>query len=508
MIRKLFNDSITSATVPLVKLAITFIMAPVIVKSLGNYDYGIWEIVFSIIAYMEFLDLGLMPAIVRNVARHKALKDKVELCRIYSSSLVFFVPVGLLMVTGVLFFAFYAPEMFAKSPTPGSYKYTLFFLIVSIQVFFVFVGSVFDCYFEGLQLYSLRNFMTIVFSVCGALVLYPLLKNGGGLLAMATVNAAGFAIKYILYGILLSTPKYGGFRFRFRDFSKDTLKGLFNFGVKSFVWAFSLRVGTLTDPLVIGGFLGAASVPFYTIPSNFVGQARGLIWSVTKVFLPAFSGLDALNEKDKSKALYFDASRFMVGMIVPLVGGIVMLGPAFLAAWMGKEYAEKGIYVLYLASASLLVTFLNPFSKRFLTAINKHDILARAGVVSATINLTISLLLVQLIGIEGVAIGTLIPLLFFEPYFLYRVCQELGCTVSVYVRVVLLPLVAPTLAFIVALQAIMAVMPAHSIVDVLISAVISMTVYLPTFFFLSMKPQERQQTFSQMRSIAKLGARA
>lgn len=501
MIIKLLKDSFSSVMVPVIKLAITFIMAPVIVHSLGNYDYGIWEIVFSIIAYMEFLDFGLMPAIVRNVSRFNALRDKDELLRIYSSSLVFFVPIGALMAVGLLFFAYFSPEVFIKSPDPDSYKYTLFFSIISIQVFFVFVGSVFDCYFEGLQLYSLRNYLTIGFSIVGAVILYPLLKQGNGLLVLATVNTCGFALKYIIYGIILSSQRYGGFRFRVRDFSKQTLGGLFSFGFKSFVWAFSLRIGTLTDPMIIGAFLGAAFVPFYMIPSNFVGQARGLIWSVTKIFLPAFSGLDALNEKEKSRSLYLGASRFMLGVIIPLIGGICLLGPSFLEHWMGREYAEKGLYVLYLIAAAQMVTLINPFSKRFLTAIDKHIILARVGVIAAIINLTLSLSLVQLIGIEGVAIGTLVPAIIFEPYLLYKTCQELDSTVQAYLRHVLLPLCIPVLVFTVFLKIAMTLMAVHSLIDILWLALLSIAVYIPVFFFIAMKQDERQKVLCRIGNI-------
>lgn len=501
MIRKLFSDSVSSAIVPLVKLAITFVMAPVIVHSLGNYDYGVWEIVFSVIAYMEFLDFGLMPAIVRNVARFNALKDKEELHRIYSSSLVFFAPIGLLMAVGLLCLAYMSPEVFIKSPEPGSYKYTLFFSIISVQVFFVFVGSVFDCYFEGLQLYSLRNFLTIGFSIVGAVIMYPLLKQGNGLLVLAIVNTCGFTLKYMAYGFILSTQRFGGFRFNIQNFSKQTLGNLFNFGFKSFVWALSLRIGVLTDPMIIGAFLGAAFVPFYKIPSNFVGQAYGLIVSVTKIFLPAFSGLDALNEKKKSRSLYFGASRFMLGVIIPLIGGICLLGPSFLEHWMGREYAEKGLYVLYLNAAALMASFINPFSKRFLTAIDKHIILARVGVMAAIINLTLSLTLVQLIGIEGVAIGTLIPTMIFEPYLLYKTCQELDSSVQAYLRHVLLPLCIPSLVFAAFLKIAMSLVTVHSLVGILWLALLSMTVYIPVFFFIAMKQDERQKVLCQIGNI-------
>jgi O-antigen/teichoic acid export membrane protein len=506
MIRKLLKDSFSCVVVPFVKIVITFVMAPLIVHALGNYDYGIWEMVFAIIGYMEFLDLGLMPAIVRNVARFRALKNMDEIQRIFSSSMAFFLPVGLLLAAGLIGFSLWAPEVIMKGPASGSHKYVLFFIIISIQVFFVFVGSVFDCCLEGFMLYNLRNYTTVVFSVVGAAIMYPMLKNGGGLLTLAVVNACGFSLKYLFYGFLLSRDKFGGLRFKTEYVSRQTFKGLFQFGVKSFVWASSLRIAILSDPLVIGSFLGAAIVPFYMIPSNLVGQARNIIWSITRVFLPAFSGLDALDEKDKTRDLYYVASRFMVGIVVPLIGGICMLGPSFISHWMGPEYAEKGKHVLYIIAAAYLVQWMNPFSKRFLTAIDKHEILARAGIISAIINLGLSIVLVQFIGKEGVALGTLIPALLFEPYFLYKTCQELECSIAQYSRRVFLPLLVPALIFVLSLTGAMMLIPADSLAHVALLAILSMVGYTPVFAVLAMKREERYKVYCQIRQRVFFGA--
>jgi O-antigen/teichoic acid export membrane protein len=506
MIQKLLKDSFSCVVVPFVKIVITFVMAPVIVHALGNYDYGIWEIVVAIIGYMEFLDLGLMPAIVRNVARFRALKDTDELQRIFSSSMAFFLPVGLLLSGGLIGFSLLAPEVLMKGPDLGSNKYALFFVIISLQVFFVFVGSVFDCCLEGLALYNLRNYTTVVFSVVGATIMYPLLKNGGGLLMLAVVNACGLSLKYLFYGFLLSRDRFGGFRFKTEHISLRTLKGLFQFGVKSFIWASSLRIAILSDPLVIGSFLGAAIVPFYMIPSNLVGQARNIVWSVTRVFLPAFSGLDALDKKEKSRTLYFGASRFMLGIVVPLIGGICILGPSFISHWMGREYAEKGKLVLYIIAAAYLVQWMNPFSRRFLTAIDRHEILAKAGMVSAVLNLGLSITFVQFIGKEGVALGTLLPVLLFEPYFLYKTCQELRCSIAQYARNVFLPLLIPTMFFVVTLVGAKTLIPADSLVGVALLAILSMAVYAPVFVATAMKREERNNVYRRIRQRVFSGA--
>jgi O-antigen/teichoic acid export membrane protein len=498
MIKKLVGNSLSSAMVPLLKMGITFFMAPLIVHALGNYDYGVWEIVFSVVGYMGILDLGLAPAIVRFVARHYALGDKEELQRIYSSALAFFFPVGLFLSAGLIACSLWAPQFFFKGPGSGSLKYTIFIMIIGIQIFFTFVGSIFDCYIEGLQRYSLRNYSTIIFSVIGAVIMYPLLKNGGGLLTVAVANAFGYSLKNIIYMILLWQSKYGGYRFRRRNVSKKTLRELFAFGLKNFVYAVSLRISTMTDPLVIGAFLGPAVVPFYVIPVNLLGQARNLIWSATRNFMPVFSELHALSEKNKTQSVFFNSSRYALGIIIPVVTGICILGPSFLAHWMGVEYAEKGVLVIYIMAAAYMTNWLNPFSNRFLTGVGRHGIQARIGIVSSLMNLALSLVLVRFVGKEGVALGTLIPALIFEPYLLYKTCKLLESNIMQYSRQVFLPMAMPTICFILVLLGEGKYLPNRSIIDVVIQATIGMAIYVPVFVMLAMKRKERKNVYGQI----------
>jgi Membrane protein involved in the export of O-antigen and teichoic acid len=499
MIRKLIVDSLSSGMVPVLKTCITFIMAPLIVHALGNYDYGISEIVMSVVGYMGILDLGLMPAIVRFVARSRALDDLKQLHRIYSTSLAFLVPVGLVLSIGLFAASYAAADIFPNAAAGSAQKYSLFLLVVGVQVFFTFTGAIFDCYLEGLQCYSVRNYTTMIFSIAGAVAMYQLLLNGGGLLSVAAVNGVGYSTKNLFYGFLLLQKKRGGFRFRKEDVSCQTFKDLFSFGIKSFVYSISLRISSLTDSLVIGNALGAVVVPFYVIPVSFLGHARNLIWSMTRNFMPAFTELHAVADLQKIRSLLFDCSRYALGVIVPAVGGICVLGPSFLAHWMGKEYAEKGERVLYLIAASYLLQWLNPFSNRFLTGIGKHGIMARLSLAGSLINLSLSVVLVRFWGIEGVALGTLLPAVFFEPYLLHKMCKELNCGVVEYAKNVFVPLLIPTAVFAAVLRLMAVYYRVESLIDIAVLAVSSIAIYLPVFAGVAMKADERSKIYQIIR---------
>jgi O-antigen/teichoic acid export membrane protein len=337
---------------------------------------------------------------------------------------------------------------------------------VAVQTFFTFTGTMFECFLEGFQQYNLRNYATIFMSVAGAMVLYPLLKNGGGLITIAAANAVGYTVKYAFYGIMLSRRRFGSFRFRWADVSSPTLKAMFSFGFNNLVYAVSLKISSVTDSLIIGTFLGPAVVTLYIIPYNFISQARTFIWALSRNFMPLFSELDALGEEATAQSLFFRASRFMVGLILPLV--------------------------LYIIAAAYGVQWLNPLANRFLTGYGQHGIMAKLGIAGSLFNLVLSLILVHFLGKEGVALGTLLPVLFFEPYYLYRVCRILKSTVWIYAQKVLIPLLIPALIIIAAIEGCCILFPPSSLLQVLCIASVGMSLYLPAFLVFSMTRVERQ----------------
>jgi O-antigen/teichoic acid export membrane protein len=92
--KRILVNTGSNVTVVVVKLVITFVMTPVFVHNLGNYDYGIWEIMTAVLGYMGLLDIGMKPAISRFSAKYLAEKNQGKLQELYSTSFLFLAIVG------------------------------------------------------------------------------------------------------------------------------------------------------------------------------------------------------------------------------------------------------------------------------------------------------------------------------------------------------------------------------------------------------------------------------
>ena len=70
----------------LATLAVSFVLAPVVLRALGDVRFGAWAFAESFIAYLTLFDMGVAAALVRFVPRALARDDHAELVRLASSS--------------------------------------------------------------------------------------------------------------------------------------------------------------------------------------------------------------------------------------------------------------------------------------------------------------------------------------------------------------------------------------------------------------------------------------
>src|SRR5262245_49351405 len=86
-------------------IAVSFFMAPVVLRALGDARYGAWSFAESFLAYLTLFDLGVAAAIVRFVPKFRVSDDFAALNRLFSTCLAFFTAAaGCAVVLGLGFY--------------------------------------------------------------------------------------------------------------------------------------------------------------------------------------------------------------------------------------------------------------------------------------------------------------------------------------------------------------------------------------------------------------------
>jgi O-antigen/teichoic acid export membrane protein len=489
--RLAFNTASNLGTLFL-KLGITFVMTPILIKNMGNYDYGLWEMVGAVIGYMGMLDLGIRPAVSRFASRFIAQKDEAALTTLYATAWYFLLAVGVFIAIILSIAGFFFADLIAPEHSSDNLRYTWFLLILAAQLLITFPSYTAESYLEAYQEYYLKNNVTIFNSILGSIIIFVFITPENALLLLAGVNAVGICSKY-LFLVWLMQYRRAFLRLRRAYFSLAQLKELLRFSVKTLIQGVATKIENATDTLVIGFVMGPASVPLYSIPANLVSYIRLISYNFTHVFMPYFSALGALNDQQKIQEVYLTGSKFTVAPCLILAIGTYALGADFLGLWVGDEIANSAKSFLGVLIAFLVLPLFNPMASRYLTAIDKHGFFAKWQPIVALANLGLSVLLIYPLGILGVALGSLIPALVFQPILLIICCKNLGFSPVVYLRAALLPWLVPSIGMAITVFSTKEFFPINNYFELLIVAVGATLIFVLLGWLFALTVNERSQ---------------
>lgn len=408
----------------LVTVLAAFIVSPIMVRQLGNETYGIWVLIVSISSYFTVLDFGINTAIVRYISKYTALKDYEKANSIYSSSFTIFTILSVIVVSAIAVIGIFFKEFFNIESFSNQYLYVVL-LIVGIDMAVNLIFGVMAATMRALQNFFEINIIMVAVTVIKNMVLVYLLLNDYSLLSIAIlVISSSLAMGVAQYAYIKKQYSYFNFSISFVD--RQTLKTLFNYSVYSFLIAVALKILFSTDSMVIGALLTVDKVTFYAIPAMIVEYLEKIIWAVIAVLIPIISSREATGDAKDNSGLYILGTKYTLLFCAPIIIVLFIVGDDFIGLWMGESFAEPSSTVLNILLIGYIFSLSQLIAQGILKGISKHKVLAIIFCIQAVFNLVISIILAPVYGINGVAMGTTLPLLaaniLLVPYF---TCKEL-----------------------------------------------------------------------------------
>jgi len=422
-------------------LAIAFFVSPFLVHSLGDARYGVWALVESVLAYLSLLDLGVGASVVRYIARFHETDDTQELNRIFSTSVCIFTGAGLVIFVITSLLAFLPTHPLGVSePLATETRWLLFALGLNLAVNLPLV--VYSAALDGLGQYPRKNAVRMAVLIVGTLSLVAVVKNGGGLLGVGAVILLRTLLDSLLMACLVrwQLPQM---RFSLRSVDHETFSRIRGYSGHAFVIMLADRIAFQTDAVVIGACLAPNKVAYFMIAARLVRLAKDGVRTLTIVLTPAVSGLDARGSFARIRRIAIEVSRAALYLILPVQMGMLLLGQAFLKNWLGPTYVTECFPTLCILAVPLLLAIPQFVMGRVLFGVGQLKWYAIATAVEAACNLVLSLALVYMWGIRGVAVGTAVPCAFASVAVTIHACRVLSLPIGRYVaQVFILPLLA------------------------------------------------------------------
>ncbi|GAH36960.1 unnamed protein product, partial [marine sediment metagenome] len=210
-------------------------------------------------------------------------------------------------------------------------------------------------------------------------------------------------------------------------------------------------------------------------------------------------------------------TKYVLALCLALAVPVMFLSREMLTLWMGDDYAKYYI-VVQILTISLFFDFNNYVATQILIGMNKIKKFVKYYGVVAVLNLGLSIYLVQEgFGLTGVALGTTIPFVLFEVFFLRHVFNVLGIDWRTYLRDVFAKTfpyagVVAVLMYVVLLWHTPVVAPADTLIELIIEFVtkigpyfvLGCGVYMLLFYLNGLESYEKEDI---KKVIAKIRVR-
>jgi O-antigen/teichoic acid export membrane protein len=412
------------------QLVVAFFVSPILIHGLGDRRYGAWSLVESVLAYLTLFDLGIAAAVVRYIARFEAHNDQKSLNKVFCTSLFIFALAGL-CVLGICLalVCFWSRPLGVPADIVDDVR--LLLLLLGANVAIGLPLGTFSAALDGLGRYPaktlIRTFTLVIWMPLAVLAI----RAGAGLTGLALVITFTRLVEHL--GMVLATRRYLPFlRLSPRFVNMETFRMIRGYSLSAFAAMVAGRISFQTDAIVIGAFLLPEDITHFVIAARLVEYLKDSIRAITTTFTPAFSALDAHNDRLAITHMWLNATRYILYLVLPAQLGVILLGKPFLSLWLGATYAEASYPTLVILALPIGLLLSQSVSARLLYGTGHLRWFAIATIAEAVGNLALSLFLVKRLGIEGVAWGTAVPNLFFSAAVAVYVLRSLNVSVGKY----------------------------------------------------------------------------
>ncbi len=403
----------------LITTVLSFVLRTVLIETVGIESVALKSLFFEIVSVLALSELGIGSAIAFNM--FKPLKDgdevKVrELMNFYKKA--YRIIAGAVFGIGVIICCFV--QFFVKDVSFDTWYLRLTFMLFvsqsALSYLFSYKATLLNCDQKNYIVTRITTAVKAIGTILIIVLLY-LTKNfivyiiGEIVLTFSTNVAISIKTDH-MYPFLKGNEKL----------PKSEQKKVFGNIKNIFFKSMAGKIVGSTDNMLISVIVSTITVGFYANYTTVIMVFRSIMDSCAQGIDASVGNMYVSEEPDKCNRVVNRLTyAFFVASAIFVVGIFVCIQP-FISLWIGVEYLLSETTVFIICVVLLLYVMSKPIS----TAMHytgMFDIGRNISIISAVINLAVSIVLGLIIGIDGIFIGTICVYVFeiiAKSYFLYR----------------------------------------------------------------------------------------
>lgn len=383
---------------------ISIAYTPIMLRLLGQSEYGIYTVVSSVVSYLGLLSFGFGSSYVRFYSRYKVNEDRAGIASLNGMFMtVYFVIFAISMVAGLILSSYTGVIFQAKFSNSEIATAKILMVLLTINISLSFPLSLFTSYITANERYLFQRVLNLIKSVANPFLTLPVLlmgyKSVGLVVSMVTLN---LTIEFIN---AVYCFKKLHMQFRFTGLKLTMLREIAIFSSFIFINIVVDQINWNIDKFLLGMFQGTLVTAVYGLASQLNTYYMTLSSSVSSVFIPRVHAMVARNDMAGVMDLFTRVGRIQFYILALIASGFIFFGHPFLLLWGGSEYGGSYPIALLLIIPAIIPLIQN-LGIEIQRAQNLHKFRSLVYLGIAVGNALISIPLCQAYGGVGCAAGT------------------------------------------------------------------------------------------------------
>lgn len=484
----------------IISTIVQLLYTPLLIRMLGQSEYGLYSLVSSIIGYLTVLDLGFGNAIIVYTAKYREQKKYKEEQKLHGMFFAIFCIIGLIAGSLGLVLFFSATSLFGDTMTNIELiKMKIMLLILSFNLAITFPFSIFSSIISAYEQFTFQKIMSILNTILKPLLMIPLLFLGYRSITMCIVITC--ANIFVLISNYIYCKKKIKLKIKFQGFDKKLFITIFSYSFFICLGVIVDKINWSLDQFILGAVSGTIAVSVYAVASQLNQLFVNLSTAISSVLLPKMSKMVAKNASpDELTNEMIKVGRMQCFVIFLMVSGLVLFGKEFIMWWAGNNF-EEAYYIALTLIIPLSIPLIQNLGLSIMQAKNMHKFRAVLLVFIAILNIVVSIPLAKLYDGIGSAIGTSISLILgniiiMNIYYYKKVKINIFKFWKEIVKLIL-PLIIPIIIILI----VMNLHDYNNFINIIIYALLYTIIYTIIAYNFSMNNYEKKLVINALKKL-------
>lgn len=382
---------------------IPFVYTPVMLRVLGQSEYGLYSLANSVISYLTLLTFGFGSTVIRYLSKYRAENNKEGMQKTFGLFLCLYGVAALVVLIVGTIISFNVEGIFHRGLTGTEInKIHILILIMTFNTALSFPLSVFSSVITSYERYIYRKVIDMISTIAAPVFNLIALYMGFASVGMALTSTI---LQFIMlplnmgycFRVLKIAPKFG-------KISLDLLREMLSFSFYAFLGTLVDLLFWSTDKVILGMLASSTAVAIYNVGGTFNNIVINLSTSISGVLTPRITGMVVTDAgTDKLTELFIRVGRLQYLIIALIISGFTVFGQSFIFLWAGTDYAGS-YWIAILTMFPLCIPLIQNTGLSIVTAQNKHKFRSIVYLIVAVLNAVSTYLIVPIMGGIGAAL--------------------------------------------------------------------------------------------------------